>query len=329
MLPVHSKNFFKDSIMHIFWRATSLVSQQSKPTESEGASMTRKTRTLLISLLAIAGMVGAICIQAAEQARNTTNSTSSGGTKNVTTTEVPINHVPKFLPSEEQLRKMNVAMQPDKTGLDRKLLTATREAINATLDKNSSELSVSEKIEAVGRIQTDLAILAFNKGMKAITLTDEQQNAMLQSDTNMVSAYNRLFVRWGITPFYHALHQPGPESFQAPSPRPPSFMLTPEQRAKMSARMQPDKTELRQKLHDAAKEALKATLDKNSSELSVSEKIEAVGRIQTDLAILAFNKGMKAITLTDEQQKTALQSDWDLAYVYLFFESTLGPDATW
>jgi Spy/CpxP family protein refolding chaperone len=93
--------------------------------------------------------------------------------------------------------------------------------------------------------------------------------------------------------------------------------LTQDQRAKMRETMQASQSELTQlneKLAAAQKEAIKAVLAKNPDEKAVRAKIEAVAKIQTDIAMLRL-KAVKEIapTLTDEQ-KTQIESRPGMAY---------------
>ncbi|HVV73941.1 MAG TPA: periplasmic heavy metal sensor, partial [Verrucomicrobiae bacterium] len=82
--------------------------------------------------------------------------------------------------TQEQRSKLRDAMQPSQTQLtelNQKLATAQREAIKAALAENPDESVVRGKVEAVTKIQTDIAMLRF-KGLKEIksTLTDEQKS---------------------------------------------------------------------------------------------------------------------------------------------------------
>jgi Spy/CpxP family protein refolding chaperone len=93
--------------------------------------------------------------------------------------------------------------------------------------------------------------------------------------------------------------------------------LTQEQRTKMREAMQAsqsDMTALTEKLSAAQKEAIKAVLAKDADEKSVRPKIEAVAKIQTDIAVLRL-KAVKEIssTITDEQ-KTQLEATPAIGY---------------
>ena len=95
-------------------------------------------------------------------------------------------------------------------------------------------------------------------------------------------------------------------------------VLTQEQRTKMRETVQADLAPLMEKLAAAQKEAAKAALAENASEQTVKAKIEAVTKIQAEMALLRF-KGIKAIaaSLTAEQ-KTQLDNARDGGYMALF-----------
>jgi len=108
---------------------------------------------------------------------------------------------------------------------------------------------------------------------------------------------------------------------QAPRGGGAGSMLTEEQRAKVSETMRAaraDLSALNEKLAAAQKEALKAALARDADEKSVRAKIEAVAKIQTDIALLRF-KAVKEIasTFTDEQ-KTQMDTRPGPAYNALF-----------
>jgi Spy/CpxP family protein refolding chaperone len=104
---------------------------------------------------------------------------------------------------------------------------------------------------------------------------------------------------------------------QAPAGGRPAPVLTDDQRTKLREAMQgsqAEMTQLGEKLAAAQKEALKAALAKDADEKTVRAKVEAVAKIQTDIAILRL-KAVKEIapTLTDEQ-KTQLESRPGVGY---------------
>jgi spore coat protein CotH len=96
--------------------------------------------------------------------------------------------------------------------------------------------------------------------------------------------------------------------------------LTQEQRTKIDEAVLADMAALTQKLTNAQKDAVKAAMDKNATAANIKAKIEAVAKIQTEIAMLQFTKGIKAITLTDEQ-KTGMEASSSMAYQQLFGSS--------
>jgi Spy/CpxP family protein refolding chaperone len=97
-------------------------------------------------------------------------------------------------------------------------------------------------------------------------------------------------------------------------------ILTPEQRTKIRESLQSSQTELTQlseKLAAAQKEAIKAALAKDADEKSVRPKIEAVTKLQTEIALLRL-KAVKEVapTLTDDQ-KTQIENRPGVAYTAL------------
>lgn len=80
----------------------------------------------------------------------------------------------------EQMQQMRDALPADSAdlaALNTKLAAAQKEAVNAALAKDATEASVRAKIEAVAKIQTDIAVLRYNKAVKPIvaSVTDEQK----------------------------------------------------------------------------------------------------------------------------------------------------------
>ena len=108
---------------------------------------------------------------------------------------------------------------------------------------------------------------------------------------------------------------------QAPGGGGPGGILTQEQRTKMRETMQAlqaDLSPLTNKLAVAQKDAIKAALAKDADAQAVRAKIEAVAKIQTDIAVLRL-KAVKEIasTLTDEQ-KTQMDERPGMAYNSMF-----------
>ena len=86
--------------------------------------------------------------------------------------------------NEDQRTKMRDAMQASQAELaplNEKLQAAQKEALNAALAKNPDEKTVRAKIEAVQKIQADIAIARL-KAMKPVisTLTEEQKTQLTE-----------------------------------------------------------------------------------------------------------------------------------------------------
>jgi Spy/CpxP family protein refolding chaperone len=126
-----------------------------------------KPNTFLKYALLIAGLIGAAGTQAFAQAQQGGGGAGRGGFGVLT---------------QEQRTKMRETVQADLTPLMEKLVAAQKEAVTAALAENASEATVKAKLEAVSKIQTDLALLRF-KGVKAIasTLTAEQKTQLSNS----------------------------------------------------------------------------------------------------------------------------------------------------
>ena len=136
-----------------------------------------KTRTFLTSGIVALSLLCGLATQAVAQAQG-------GGRGGVLT--------------QEQRTKMREAMQgssSEMTQLTEKLAAAQKEAVKAALAKDADEKSVRPKIEAVAKIQTDIALLRL-KGVKEIasTLTDEQKT---QLDSSPGMGYNALLGGFG------------------------------------------------------------------------------------------------------------------------------------
>jgi Spy/CpxP family protein refolding chaperone len=134
-----------------------------------------KTRTFLSHLLVASGLLCAAAFQAVAQP-----AAGGGG--------------PAGMLTQEQRTKMRETMQASQselTPLNEKLAAAQKEAVKAALASNPDEKGLREKINAVAKIQADIAMLRF-KGVKEIasTLTAEQK---AQMDSNPGMAYNMLF----------------------------------------------------------------------------------------------------------------------------------------
>jgi hypothetical protein len=98
-------------------------------------------------------------------------------------------------------------------------------------------------------------------------------------------------------------------------------VLTQEQRTQLRESMQSSQdalAPLNEKLAAAQKEVLKAAMAKTPDEKVIREKVEAVGKIQTEIAMLRF-KSVKGVlsTITDEQ-KTQIEARPGMTYMMLF-----------
>jgi Spy/CpxP family protein refolding chaperone len=96
--------------------------------------------------------------------------------------------------TQEQNQQIRDALQDssEMTALTEKLNAAQQEAIDAALAKDATEASVRAKVEAVAKIQTDIAMLRYTKAVKAVvpSITDEQKTQMKEIP---FLGYNQLF----------------------------------------------------------------------------------------------------------------------------------------
>jgi len=137
-----------------------------------------KTKPLLIHLFVAAGLLCPAAFQAAAQAPG------GGGMGGMLTQD-----------QRTKMRESMQASQSELTQLNEKLAAAQKEAVKAALAKDASEKTVRAKVEAVAKIQTDIAVLRL-KGVKEISssLTDEQKTQM---DSRPGMAYNMLLGGFG------------------------------------------------------------------------------------------------------------------------------------
>jgi Spy/CpxP family protein refolding chaperone len=84
------------------------------------------------------------------------------------------------------------------------------------------------------------------------------------------------------------------------------MILTQDQNTQLREAIQADMTPLREKLNEAQKEAVKAALAADASEAAVKAKVEAVYKIQAEMAMVRF-KALKKVSLTADQ-KSQLES---------------------
>jgi hypothetical protein len=94
--------------------------------------------------------------------------------------------------TQEQTTKINDAVQTEMTALTQKLADAQKAALKAALDKEVSEASVKGKIDAVLKVQGEIAMLKYTKGVKTIVndVTNEQKTQM---DASPGTPYQQLF----------------------------------------------------------------------------------------------------------------------------------------
>jgi Spy/CpxP family protein refolding chaperone len=132
-----------------------------------------KTRTFVIRILLAATLLCGAAFQAVAQA-------PGGGPGGMLTQE-----------QRTKMRETMQTMQAELSPLTNKLAVAQKEAVKAALAQNADEKTVRAKIEAVGKIQNEIAVLRF-KAVKEIasTLTDEQKSQM---EERPGMAYNSLF----------------------------------------------------------------------------------------------------------------------------------------
>lgn len=94
----------------------------------------------------------------------------------------------------EQNQQIRTAMQDAEglTDLTNKLAAAQKDALDTALSPDATEATVRPKIEAVAAIQTDIAVLRYNKAVKPIvpSITADQKT---QIDAAPAMTYNQLF----------------------------------------------------------------------------------------------------------------------------------------
>jgi len=110
-----------------------------------------------------------------------------------------------------------------------------------------------------------------------------------------------------------------PAAFQAAAQAPggPGGILTQEQRTKLRESMQgsqADLAALNQKLAAAQKAAVTAALAKDADEAGVRAKIEAVAKIQTDIAVLRFKAVKEIASTVTAEQKTQMEEAPGMSY---------------
>jgi Spy/CpxP family protein refolding chaperone len=136
-----------------------------------------KTRTFLFSVLAVIGLACGIADQAAAQGGG------GGGFGGRMSRSSAL--------TQEQLIKIDDTMMVDVAELSAKLAEAQRAAIKAATAKFGNEADCKAKVEAVAKLQIEIAMLRY-KGVRLIasSLTNEQKKAM---DDSPAAAYQQLF----------------------------------------------------------------------------------------------------------------------------------------
>ena len=86
-----------------------------------------------------------------------------------------------------------VTAAPEFTDLNTKLAEAQKAAVTAALASDATEASVRAKVEAVAKIQTDIAVLRYTKAVKAVvpSITAEQKTQIDAAPP--AQTYNTLF----------------------------------------------------------------------------------------------------------------------------------------
>ena len=140
-----------------------------------------KTGTILKCLTVAAGMLCATTLQVAAQPGGGGGFGGRGGMRGALTPE-----------QSQQMRDALPFDSADLTALTTKLTAAQKEAVDAALAKDATEAGVRAKIEAVAKIQTDIAMLRYNKAVKPIvaSVTDEQKTQIAAAPGG---TYNQLF----------------------------------------------------------------------------------------------------------------------------------------
>jgi Spy/CpxP family protein refolding chaperone len=159
-------------------RKTTITKQQ--------ISKQMKTRTFLKYLAAVAGL---LCLTSLTNCRSYAQPAGGGGfggggfggRGGALTPE-----------QNQQMRDALPADSADLTALTAKLTAAQKDAIDAALAKDATEVTVRAKVEAVAKIQTDIAMLHYTKAVKpmAASVTDDQKTQIAAAPG---MTYNQLF----------------------------------------------------------------------------------------------------------------------------------------
>jgi len=145
-----------------------------------------KTGTILKCLTVAAGLLCATTLQVAAQpggggGGGFGGGGFGGGRGGVLTPE-----------QSQQMRDALPADSADMTALTTKLTAAQKDALTAALAKDATEAGVRAKVEAVAKIQTDIAMLRYTKAVKPIvaSVTDDQKT---QIEAAPGMTYNQFF----------------------------------------------------------------------------------------------------------------------------------------
>jgi Spy/CpxP family protein refolding chaperone len=151
-----------------------------------------KTGTILKCLTVAAGLLCATTLQVAAQPGGGGGGGGGGGfggrmggMRGALTPE-----------QNQQMRDALPADSADLTALTTKLTAAQKDAVDAALAKDATEATVRAKVEAVAKIQTDIAMLHYTKAVKPIaaSVTDDQKTQIAAAPGG---TYNQLFVGFG------------------------------------------------------------------------------------------------------------------------------------
>jgi Spy/CpxP family protein refolding chaperone len=90
--------------------------------------------------------------------------------------------------TQDQSTQLREATQADLAPLREKLAAAQKEAVTAALAENPSEATVKAKLEAVSKIQNEMALLRF-RALKKINLTGEQKTQLSESPMGYMTLF--------------------------------------------------------------------------------------------------------------------------------------------
>jgi Spy/CpxP family protein refolding chaperone len=144
-----------------------------------------KTGTFLKCLTVAAGLLCATTLQVAAQPAGGGGGGGGGGRgRGVLTPE-----------QNQQMRDALPQDSADLTALTTKLTAAQKEAVDAALAKDATDANVRAKVEAVAKIQTDIAMLHFSKAVKPIaaSVTDDQKTQIAAAPAATAMTYGQLF----------------------------------------------------------------------------------------------------------------------------------------